>query len=75
MPTFVNLNAIEQTRPRGQCRVDGVELPRHRTDAATEAHRVDGVGRPKFDFHTGQEEDAPQGGVDVAGAVREDARS
>ena len=40
-------------RPRGQCRVDGVESPRHRTDPATEARRVDGVGRPKFDFHTG----------------------
>ena len=26
--------------------------PRHRADAATEARRVDGVRRPKFDFHT-----------------------
>ena len=51
--TFVNLHAIEPTRPRGQRRVDGVESPRHRTDAATEARRVDGLGRPKFDFHTG----------------------
>ena len=37
------------TRPRGQRRVDGVESPRHRADAATEARRVDGVGRPKID--------------------------
>ena len=35
-----------------QHHVDGVESPRHRADAATEARRVDGVGRPKFDFHT-----------------------
>ena len=27
-----------------------MESPRHRAD--TEARRVDGVGRPKFDFHT-----------------------
>ena len=51
--TFVSLHAIEPTRSRGQLRVDGVESPRHRADAATEARRVDGVGRPKFDFHTG----------------------
>jgi hypothetical protein len=38
--TFVCLHAIEPTRPRGQRRFDGVELPRHRTDAATEARRV-----------------------------------
>ena len=38
------------TRPRGQRRVDGVESPRHRADAATEARRVDGVWRPKSDF-------------------------
>ena len=44
--------SYEPTRPRGQRRVDGVESPRHRADAATEARRVDGVGRPKFDFHT-----------------------
>ena len=50
---FVSLHAIEPTRPRGQRRVDGVESPRHRADAATEARRVDGVGRPKFDFHSG----------------------
>ena len=42
----VSFYAIEPTRPR---RVDGVESPRHRADAATEARRVDGV----FDFHTG----------------------
>ena len=46
---FVSLHAIEPTRPRGQRRVDGVESPRHRADAATEARRVDGVGRPKSD--------------------------
>ena len=33
----------------GRRRVDGVESPRHRADAATEARRVDGVGRPKSD--------------------------
>ena len=49
----VRLSAIEQTPSRGQLRVDGVESPRRRADAATEARRVDGVGRPKFDFHTG----------------------
>ena len=41
------------TRPRGQRRVDGVESPHHRTGAATEARRVDGVGRLNSDFHTG----------------------
>ena len=49
----MSLHAIEPTRPRGQHRDDGVESPRHRADAATEARRVDGVGRPQFDFHTG----------------------
>ena len=49
---IVSLHAIEPTQSRGQHRVDGVESPRHRADAATEARRVDGVGRPKFDFHT-----------------------
>ena len=34
--TFVNLHAIEATRSRRQRRVDGVEPPRHRADAATE---------------------------------------
>ena len=34
---FVSLHAIEPTWPRGQCRVDGVESPRHRADAATES--------------------------------------
>ena len=29
------------------------ELGCHRADAATEKYRVDGVGRPKCDFHTG----------------------
>ena len=46
--TFVSLHAIELTRPRGQRRVDGVESPRDRADAATEARCVDGVGRPNF---------------------------
>ena len=50
---FVSLHAIEPTRPRGQRRVDGVESPHHRTGAATEARRVDGVGRLNSDFHTG----------------------
>ena len=45
----MSLHAVELTLPRGQRRVDGVESPRHRADAATEARRVDGVGRPKFD--------------------------
>ena len=34
--TFVNIHAIEPTRSRGQRRVDGLETPRHRADAATE---------------------------------------
>jgi len=34
--TFVNLHAIEPTLSRRQRRVDGVETPRHRADAATE---------------------------------------
>ena len=29
-----------------------MKTPRHRADAATETHRVDGVGA--FDFHTGR---------------------
>jgi len=51
--TFVILHAIEQRLLRGQRRIDGVESPRRRAEAATEARRVDGVGRPKFDVHTG----------------------
>ena len=47
------LHTIEPMRSRGRRRVDGVESPRHCTDAATEARRVDGVGRPNCDFHTG----------------------
>ena len=46
-------HAIESTRSRRQRRVDGLETPRHRADAATKNH-IDGVGRPKFDFHTGR---------------------
>ena len=38
--TFVSLHTIELTQSRGQHRVDGVESPRHRADAATEARRV-----------------------------------
>ena len=34
----MNLHAIEPTRPRGQRRVDGLETPRHRADAATGKH-------------------------------------
>ena len=44
----MSIHAIEPTRPRVQSRVDAVESPRHRADAATEARRVDGAGRPKF---------------------------
>ena len=44
-----SIHAVEPTRPQGQRPVDGVEPLRHRADAATEARRVDGVGRPKFD--------------------------
>ena len=32
-----------------------VESSRRRADTATEARRVDGVGRPKFDFHSGHD--------------------
>ena len=35
--------AIEPTRSRRQGRVDGLETPRHRADAATGTRRVDGV--------------------------------
>ena len=50
----MSLHTIELTRSRGHRRVDGVESPRHRADAATETtSRVDGVGRPKFDSLTG----------------------
>ena len=35
--TFVSLHTIEPTRSRGHRRVDGVESPRHRADAATES--------------------------------------
>ena len=69
------------TRPRGQRRVDGLESPHHRTGAATEARRVDGVGRLNSDFHTGSYDvvvcalvlnclpDAAAGGRMVAGLV------
>jgi hypothetical protein len=43
----------EPTRSQGQRRFDGVDSSRHRAEAAREARRVDGVGRPNFDFHTG----------------------
>ena len=45
------LHAIEPTRSRRRRRVDGLETPRHRADAATEARRVDGVGRPTLIPH------------------------
>ena len=45
----MNLHAIDLPQLFGQRRADGVESPRHRADAATEARRVDGVGRPKSD--------------------------
>jgi hypothetical protein len=38
--TFVSLHAIEPTRPREQRRVDGVESPSHRTDAARGAPEI-----------------------------------
>ena len=41
----MSLHAIEPTRQR---RADGVE-----------ARRADGVGRPKFDFHTGSDQPDP----------------
>ena len=57
--SFVSLHAIEPARSQGQRRVDGVESPRHRADAATEARRVDGIWRPKFDFHSGHDLQQP----------------
>ncbi len=47
--TLVNLHAIEQTQLWGQCRVDGVETPIHRADAATEASRR-WRGAPEISF-------------------------
>ena len=46
--TFVSLHAIEPTWPRGQCRVDGVESPRHRADAATESTSRRWRGAPEI---------------------------
>ena len=46
--TFVNLHAIEPTRPRGQRRVDGLGTPRHRADAATETASRRRSGAPKI---------------------------
>ena len=47
----MSLHAIEPTRPRGQRGVDGVELPRHRADAATESTSRRWRGAPReFDF-------------------------
>ena len=48
-----HLHAIELSQLRRQRRVDGVESPRHRADAVMGRRRVDGVGRPNFEFHTG----------------------
>ena len=39
------------------------EPPRHRADAVTGKHRVDGVGRQKFDSQTGAYVDATAGFV------------
>ena len=39
---------IEPTWPRGQCRVDGVESPRHRADAATESTSRRWRGAPEI---------------------------
>ncbi len=55
----MNLHAIDLPQLFGQRRADGVESPRHRADAVTEARRADGVGRPKFDFHTGSDQPDP----------------
>ena len=71
----MSLHAIEPTRSRGQLRVDGVESPRHRADAATEARRVDGVGRPKFDFHTGPRRPDGRNGRRLRGVRDRNARS
>ena len=63
------LYAIEQRLLRGQRRVDGVESPRRRADATTEARRVDGVGRPKFDFHTDKRRSALASEVAINSAM------
>ena len=53
----ITLNGTEsQCDPVWKHCVDLRGPPRHRTDAVTapsSSHRVDGMGRPKFDFHTG----------------------
>ena len=46
--TFVSLHAVEPTWPQGQCRVDGVESPRHRADAATESTSRRWRGAPEI---------------------------
>ena len=44
--------AIELPQLRGRRRVDGVDAPRHRADAVTGTTSRRWRGRPKFDFHT-----------------------
>ena len=46
--TFVSLHAIELPQLRGQRRVDGVEPPRHRADAATETASRRWRGAPEI---------------------------
>ena len=46
----MSLQAIEPTRARGQRRVDGVESPRHRADAATETTSRPWRGAPEIRF-------------------------
>ena len=62
LPTLVELNIKENVRASvvvdtykawHKKRGPVWKAPRHRADAATEARRIDSVGRPKFDFHTG----------------------
>jgi hypothetical protein len=44
-PLQLSITVWKATSELGYPRVDGVETPRHRTDVATEARRVDGAGR------------------------------
>jgi hypothetical protein len=46
--TFVSPHAIEPTRSRGKRRANGVELPRHRADAATETTSRRWRGAPEI---------------------------
>ena len=49
----MHLHAIDKTRSWEQRLVDGVKLYAIEQTQLQVQHRVDGVGRPKFDFHTG----------------------